>query len=397
MPARSHITPPLEPQRLEGTITVRLLAKQLVAVSSAHKWSLSAYVTSYNAQILANLLPATEGKTQLIGTHLELTLGPLLLSPVDIRRGSRIEVVLDAPTLEISMTGDESFIQFSHNLVFIPTPQKKQEFQRQRLIGQCIYCFSQVSPLSKEHIIPLGLTITSDNSGNLLLHEASCKSCAGITSCFELDALRCALIGPRIVLGLQTRRKRQRPTKFPLWLEHQGRQKKVMVPANECPLFLIHVVLATPAHLSGDKYTSGVTVSKVEPIQISGLPLAILAKKYGGEFDVAKTLIDFSPVMFAKLIGKIAYGYAVLVLGLDAISNAYVLPAIRGESSDIGRWVGSVEGDSIVSNEGLHGLTLNIIENNEIHVYVRLFGQFNVREYVVIVGVIKEEYVVWHT
>lgn len=394
MPARSHITPPLEPQRLEGTITVRLLAKQLVAVSSAHKWSLSVYVISYNGKILSNIFPETEGKTQLIGKHLELTLGPLLLSPVDIRRGNRIEVALDAPTLEISMTGDESFIQFSHNLVFIPTPQKKQKFQTQRLIGQCIYCFTQVSPLSKEHIIPLGLTITSDNSGNLLLQEASCKLCAQITSLFELDALRCALIGPRIAFGLQTRRKKQRPIKFPLWLVHQGRRKKVMVPVNEYPLFLIPVALAVPAHLSGEPYTSGVTVSYFQPIQISGLPLNLLAKKYGGEFDFANTLIDFSPVKFAKLIGKIAYGYAVLVLGLDAISNTYVLPAILGESSDIGRWVGSVVGDSIGSNEGLHALTLKIEDNNEIHVFVRLFAQFNLREYVVVVGEIKKEYVV---
>lgn len=397
MPTRSHITPPLESQRLEGTITVRL--RQPVTVKPAHEydWSLSVNLTSYKAKILANILPVTVGKTQLVGTHLELNLEPILLSPVDILRGNRIELVIDTPTLEIPMTGDESYIEFSHNLVFMPTPQKKQEFQRQRFIGQCIYCFSQVSPLSKEHIIPLGLTITSDNSGNLLLNEASCATCARITSRFESDALRCALIGPRIALGLQTRRKKQRPKKFPLWLVHQGHRKKVMVPANECPLFLTPLALAMPAHLSGDPYTSGVLVSYFEPIQISGLPLNLLAKKYGGEFDFANTLIDFSPVMFAKLIGKIAYGYAVLVLGLDAISNAYVLPAILGESSDIGRWVGSVKGDSIGSNEGLHALTLKIEDNNEIHVFVRLFAQFNLREYVVVVGEIKEEYVVWHT
>lgn len=396
MPALNYITPQLEQQRLEGTVFVKLLARQLVE-STSHICTISVDVASNKGHPITNILQSTESQTGPVDSHLNLTFGPFSLSPLDIHRGQRIAFSIDAPTLEISMTGNESCIEFSHNLAFLPASQKAQQFQRQRLIGQCIYCFTRLSPLSKEHVIPLGLTITSENSGNLLLHEASCKSCAGITSRFELDALRCALIGPRIALGLQTRRKKQRPTKFPLWLEHQGRLKKVMVPANEYPIILAPPVLAAPAHLSGESYTSGVVIRRFEAKQVSGLPLAVLAQKYGGEFNLARIKLDYNPTMFAKLIGKIAYGYAVLVLGLDAISNAYVLPAIQGESSDIGRWVGSVEGDSIGSNEGLHALGLNITDNNEIHVIVRLFAQFNVREYVVIVGVIKEEYVVWHT
>lgn len=378
----------LESQRLEGTITAKLLARQLT-VSESHVWTLSVNVVSNEGHIIANLLQTTEGQTQQIGTHFELTLGPLMLSPVDIQSGHRISISIDAPTLEVS-TESGSGVKFSQILTFLPPTSHPT----QRLIGQCIYCFTRKNPLSKEHVIPLGLTLTNDHVGHLLLLKASCVLCARITSRFELDTLRCALIGPRIALGSQTRRKKQRPTKFPLWLIYQGGRKKVMVPADECPLFLIPLVLAVPAHLSGDPYTSGVKVSKVEPIQISGLPLAQLAEKYGGEFDIANMLIDFSPVMFAKLIGKIAYGYAVLLLGLDAISNTYILPDIRGEISDIGRWVGSVEGDSIGSNEGLHALTLKIADNNEIHVFVRLFAQFNLREYVVIVGKIKKEYVV---
>lgn len=389
MAALNYVTPQLEQQRLDGTISVRLLARQLVE-SSAHIWAISINVISNNGHTITDVLKSTEGQAQFVGPHLELTLGPLLLSPVDIHSGHRIAVSIDAPTLEISMTGDESCIEFSHNLAFLPPPQPTQLLQRR--IGQCIYCFTQEKPLSKEHIIPLGLTITNDHSGNLLLHAASCEACARVTSRFELDTLRCALIGPRIALSLQTRRKKQRPAKFPLWLEHQGRRKKVMVPANEYPIILAPPVLAAPAHLSGDLYTSGIVMRRFEAKQVSGLPLAVLAHKYGGEFDIANIQIDYNPTMFAKMIGKIAYGYAVLVLGLDAISNAYVLPAIRGEVSDIGRWVGSVEGDSIGSNEGLHALTLKIADNNEIHVFVRLFAQFNLREYVVIVGEIKEEY-----
>ena len=197
MPILNYVTPPLQSQRLEGTITVKLLARQLIE-SSSHAWTISINIVSNKGHPVANVLQATEGQTQFFDSHLELTLGPISLTPLDIHRGHRIVVSIDAPTLEISMTGNESHTEFSHNLVFLPTPQQTQQFQRQRLIGQCIYCFTRVSPLSKEHVIPLGLTITSDHSGNLLLHEASCETCARITSRFELDALRCALIGPRL-------------------------------------------------------------------------------------------------------------------------------------------------------------------------------------------------------
>jgi hypothetical protein len=159
-----------------------------------------------------------------------------------------------------------------------------------------------------------------------------------------------------------------------------------MIPANEYPILLAPPVFAPPAHLSGDSYTSGTVLRRFEVIQVSGLPLAALHLKYGAEHTEIQ--VDYNPAMFAKLIGKIAYGYAVLVMGLESISDVYVLPAIRGATTDIGRWVGSVQGHAIGPNTGLHALSLKITDN-EIHVFVRLFAQFNVREYVVVVGRVK--------
>lgn len=233
---------------------------------------------------------------------------------------------------------------------------------------------------AREHVIPLGL------NGELLLLEASCPSCARITSRFERDALRSALIGPRIGLRMRTRRPRERPARLPLLVERGGRRQQILIPATEYPAFLATPVLAPPAHLSGVPYASGIVVRGAGRTQVSGLPLSALHRKYKCEY--AGVQIAYQPVEFARLVAKIAYGYAVLVLGLSAIADAHVLPAIRGDSTDIGRWVGSAEGEPVGQNTGLHALSLKV-KSGEINVFVRLFAQFNVREYVVVVGRVK--------
>lgn len=370
----------LEPQRIGGTITARLLARQSLAPQSRF-WTLGARVISTEGHSTADLLPTTDGQTRLVdpaapnSSLLELTLGPLPLSPADVHRGDQILVTVDAPTLELSTEGHESWIEFSQNLAFQPPPHPTQ-----RVVGQCIYCLTRERPLSREHVIPLGL------NGDLLLLEASCPSCARVTSRFERDALRSALIGPRTGLRMRTRRPHQRPTWFPLLVERQGRREKILIPAEEYPAFLATPVFAPPAHMSGDPYASKIVVRGLGRTQVSGLPLPALQRKYGGEYVGVE--IAYQPVQFAKLIGKIAYGYAVLVMGLGAIANADVLPAIRGDSTDIGRWVGSVEGDAVGLGTGLHALSLKVTAD-EIHVFVRLFAQFNVREYVVVVGRVR--------
>lgn len=372
-----YATPALEPLRLAGTITARLVARPSPGAGS-RVWTLNAKVVSPEGHTRADLLPTTNGEARVVGSAapdnplLELTLGPLPLSPADIHRSDRILVSVDAPALELSTEGHESWIEFSQNLKFQPSPHPTE-----RLVGQCIYCFTRERPLSREHVIPLGL------NGELLLLEASCAPCARITSRFERDALRSALIGPRAGLRMRTRRPRERPARLPLLVERGGRRQQILIPAAEYPAFLAAPVFAPPAHLSGVPYTSGIVVRGAGRTQVSGLPLPTLQRRYKCEYLGVQ--IAYRPVEFARLVAKIAYGYAVLVMGLSAITNAYILPAIRGDSPDIGRWVGSLEDKPLGPNTGLHALSLKV-SGGEIHVFVRLFAQFNVREYVVVVG-----------
>jgi HNH endonuclease len=83
---------------------------------------------------------------------------------------------------------------------YLPT----QPGRTYRSIELCIYCGS-TEELSDEHIIPMGL------GGRLVLSHASCAICSSKTSKQERTCLR-TMYGPlRLLYGLPSRRKRERP------------------------------------------------------------------------------------------------------------------------------------------------------------------------------------------
>ena len=65
-----------------------------------------------------------------------------------------------------------------------------------------------------------------------------------------------------------------------------------------------------------------------------------------------------------------------------------MLPAVLGNTSNISQWVGCDVGEAIGPSTGLHALTLKL-RQNQIHIFVRLFAQFDAPEYHVIVGRIR--------
>ncbi len=116
---------------------------------------------------------------------------------------------------------------------------------------------------------------------------------------------------------------------------------------------------------------------------LPGRRLTELHRKHGGEY--VEVQLEYKPMEFARAIAKIAYGFAVLGLGLERIADCYVLPAVMGEARDIGRWVGCDPGQPVGQSTGLHTATLRIL-GKEIHVFVRLFAHFRMPEYHVVVG-----------
>ena len=65
-----------------------------------------------------------------------------------------------------------------------------------------------------------------------------------------------------------------------------------------------------------------------------------IAKRLGAD----KVLLPrYDVEVFARFIAKMAYGYAVERYILNAFEAVYIVPAILGETNEIGRWVGCTD------------------------------------------------------
>lgn len=101
----------------------------------------------------------------------------------------------------------------------------------------------------------------------------------------------------------------------------------------------------------------------------------------------SNTIVDF-----ARLIAKMAYGYAVERYGLAAFEDVYVIPAILGESDDIGRWVGCPDSREFPVRQCSVSVGFKIIPGDDLVVRLKMFPQFDGAEYVVVVGKVKAIY-----
>jgi hypothetical protein len=245
-------------------------------------------------------------------------------------------------------------------------------------VGRCIYCHTDRQQLKIEHIIPYGL------NGPWKLREASCERCEKITSRFERDVLKTTFDMVRIAIDFPSRRKKNRPRQLPLSIKRGGKQEVVYLPVESYPAVIGMPHFEVPAYLQGGDSEQLRTIG-FTGVQIGGPPIVEVARKLSAQ-SIAFTA-KFEPVgAFARMLAKIAYGCAVMVVGCDLsrLEDVYVLPLILGKSDDIGRWVGGTN-DQAVAVSDLHDVKFSIVDGDLV-VNVRLFAQFNAPEYIVVVG-----------
>jgi hypothetical protein len=246
-------------------------------------------------------------------------------------------------------------------------------------VGQCIYCRAISNILTTEHIIPLGL------NGPWKLLKASCETCAGITSGFEMAVLRKTFGTTRTALDFPSRRKKGRPRELPLSIERGGKTETVYLPVKDYP-----AVIGMP-HFEAPAYLDGRSDERLRTVGFTGVQIGGPNFKYIGRRLSAQSVgftAKFEPVgAFARMLAKIAYGCAVAALGCDLsrFEDVYVLPVILGKSDDIGRWIGGVGNDQPPPESDLHYVKF-YVNDGDLRVHVRLFARFNAPEYVVVVG-----------
>lgn len=201
-------------------------------------------------------------------------------------------------------------------------------------VGECIYCGVDQG-LSDEHIIPFSL------GGKLVLPDASCKTCAAITSKIERSVLKGFMYKARVVGNFPSRRKKDRPSTLSTRLiTRDDNVVEHPIPVEEAPAFLFLPKFARASILNNQLPVSGITITGQETLHF-GKNIEELIHNHNAKGIQFSSQVQATE--FAKLLAKIAYGYFVAEMGLFPRDETPLLRLIRGEADDGGSWIGSHE------------------------------------------------------
>lgn len=260
---------------------------------------------------------------------------------------------------------------------------------RRKYVDACIYCRA-TEDLTDEHAIPESL------NGDIILEKASCRACATITGKFEGKYTGDSLRPARAILGIRTKRKKQRPTEFPVEITRDGTTQNLDVPVED----YIGVVPLLQLGLPGvfpfphPHYPADLKPGEAEIVPY----LTRSQEEVGAFFEKYKTKkvesgFRFHPYQFGQMIAKIAYCIAVEVFGLREIEEAFVLPAILGKTQDIWQWVGG-DSDPFMNRGTIRAYSQHLIElrivKGVIFARVKLFKDSSTPVYLVVVGRISD-------
>ena len=248
-------------------------------------------------------------------------------------------------------------------------------------VGRCIYCGTTKPPaLAKrfgdEHIVPLAL------NGGLILPQASCRRCERVIN-REIEAP--LLTGNwayfRAKHRLPTRRPRRRKKSMVL---HGSR---IRIPITEYTAPTLVYQFAPAGVLSGAEPVPNSHAWTVRHVVSNGDEETALQRRYsswGGRHLIGPV----EPYRFARLIAKIAYGFAVAEIGLGCFRST-VGGIILGRSEDYFRLVGSPSREPASPKDGKHHFDIQLrvgISSWLITVSIKLFAGAGFPAYHAVVG-----------
>lgn len=125
-------------------------------------------------------------------------------------------------------------------------------------------------------------------------------------------------------------------------------------------------------------------------LHIAGPTFEQVQQQYDVDFVGAR--LSFNPQDFARTIAKIAFTAAIYVIGIAPFKSSPIRRVILGEDPCVGHWVGSCTGEPVNEPKGLHGVKIKAAGSN-VHVFLRLFAQFDAPEYHVVLGPADPDFV----
>ena len=218
---------------------------------------------------------------------------------------------------------------------------------------------------------------------------ASCRKCARITGGFEQDLLRGPFWPARIFRDLKSRSKhKDAPKTFAMTFIRDGREEEHRLKVDELPIFIHFPRLAPPGYLVPGYLTAGVQLAGLDTIHFGMPPTVAMILRGANGLQMSQ---NPRPVEFARMIAKIGYAFACAEGAIkDLDGTPLVLPAILGETDDIGRWVGTLTRPSMKHPGTLHRIVIHHDrERGLLCAEVQLFSDSETPSYCVILGKLK--------
>jgi hypothetical protein len=201
-------------------------------------------------------------------------------------------------------------------------------------VNRCIYCGTTDGPLSREHIVPLAL------NGDLILPKASCEECARKTSADELTVLRKSMREARAVLGYRSRKPREAPVDIEMEFIKGGKREVRRVPLTNAISPVPMPILELPGCLRSEDHDGRPSSSSVQVIAVGKDPQNVLLDNAADNIAMM-AFVDIGA--FSRMLGKIAYSYAVAKLGHERVRDSLLIPSLLHEKDEIGLWVGGTQ------------------------------------------------------
>ncbi len=205
---------------------------------------------------------------------------------------------------------------------------------RSPVASACIYCNSTMQ-LSKEHVVPFAL------GGTLVIFNGSCEACREITQKFENASLnQGSMREARYVSDIQSRTKHaSAKKKVAVSLIRNGVEFVENFATEDLPILLSLPCFSSPAIFDSRPDTR---------IELAGWATLSFGPdlqgflKDAGVTEMRSEETKKSPVAFAQMIAKIAYGFAWCHGILELLEESpELVKAFMTNPNELGRFVGT--------------------------------------------------------
>lgn len=199
--------------------------------------------------------------------------------------------------------------------------EKRFQGEYFRKIGGCIYC-GATENLTNEHIFPYGLFRSSFHD-SYVLGAATCTDCQKITSKIENEICAKNLADYRHISGYRSRSKYENyPKKRVVTVRKNGKEVRAEIDIHDLGWIIALPVYSVPE-------TGLISKNRIINFKIISQVNTVALKKYGIDEILVKA--DINTTALARLLAKIAYGFAVLRYGYSKVQCSPLRDIVLGK------------------------------------------------------------------